>query len=141
MDHSLFWTGVALGAAGAATGWIALKVQREHREWCEGKTKVDAVVSRIAERRRQTLSEDAAGNSTGNVDALVPIARFRASNEVEYEIEAPEAPMEVGAAVEVAYDPELPSAGRGVERAPKVAIPILLMVFGAVLAAVGASRG
>ena len=56
MDHSLFWTGVALAAGGAATGWIALKVQREHREWCEGKAKAQAVVSRLARRRRQGLS-------------------------------------------------------------------------------------
>ena len=32
MDDSLFWTGVVVAAAGAATGWIAIKVQREHRE-------------------------------------------------------------------------------------------------------------
>ena len=141
MDDSLFWTGVGLAGAGVVTGLIALKVQRDHRKWCEARTRVDGMVSRIAKRRRYGLSEDAGGIDTGNVDRLVPIVRFRAANNVEYEIEAPEAPMEVGAIVAVAYDPAQPSGGRGVARAPKVLLPILMLAFGVVLAGVAASRG
>ena len=140
MDESLVWTGAVVAAAGAVFGWVALKVQREHRQWCEDKPRAEGVVSRLARRRRQGLSEDASGTPTGNVDVLVPIVRFRAANSIEYEIEAQEAPMEVGAAFQVAYDPELPSGGRGVERVPKVGIPIFLLVVGIVLAAVGAIR-
>ena len=109
---------VGLAGAGVVTGLIALKAQRDHRMWCEARTRVDGTVSRIAKRRRYGLSEDAGGIDTGNVDRLVPIVRFRAANNVEYEIEAPEAPMEVGAIVAVAYDPAQPSGGRGVARAP-----------------------
>jgi hypothetical protein len=141
MDASLAGAGAVVLAAGGLTGWIALKAQREHRRWCEGKARVEGVVSRLAARRRQGLGEDASGMSTGNVDTTVPIVRFRAGNGVEYEIEAPEAPMTVGAVVEVAYDPALPSGGRGVERVPKVGIPVALLVVGAILVAVGASRG
>ena len=141
MDDSLFWTGAVLAAAGAVTGAIALKAQRDHRKWCEARTRTEGVVSRIAARRVHGLSEDAAGMPTGNVDASIPIVRFRASNNVEYEIEAPEAPMEVGATFEVAYDPASPSAGRGVKRMPKVALPIVLLAGGAILAAIGAGRG
>ena len=141
MDDSLFWTGVVVAAAGAVFGGIAIKVQREHRQWCEGKTRVQGVVSRLARRHRQGLPEDASGNSTGNTDLLIPMVRFRATNNIEYEVEAPEAPREVGVVFEVAYDPALPSYGRGVERVPKIAIPIFLLVLGAVLVAVGASRG
>ena len=83
----------------------------------------------------------ASGMPTGNVDTTVPIVRFRAYNNVEYEIEAPEAPKEVGAAFQVAYDPAQPSGGRGVERVPKVLLPILMLAFGVVLAAVAAFRG
>ena len=86
------------------------------------------------------MSEDAAGMSTDAAGVLTPVVRFRAANNIEYDIDAPEAPREVGTEVEVAYDPALPSGGQGVDRAPKILIPIVLIVLGAILVAVGASR-
>jgi hypothetical protein len=139
MDTSLVAAGAVVGAVGLVTCWIAVRTQREHRRWCAGKSRVQATVSRMAERWQGSLSEDATGNSADPGGTTVPIARFRAANGVEYEVEAPEAPKEIGAKVEVAYDPALPSHGRGVERVSKVALPIGLIVVGAALAAAGAS--
>src|SRR5688572_2636419 len=139
-DASLIGAGVAICAAGAIFGGIALKVQRDHRRWCEGKARVKGVVSRLAERRGQGLSEDASGMPTDAAGVVTRVVRFRAANKIEYEIDAPEAPRELGTEVEVAYDPALPSGGRGVERVPKILIPVVLLVLGAILVAIGASR-
>ena len=81
------------------------------------------------------------GNSTGTAETRVSVVRFRASDNIEYEIDAPEIPLELGRVVEVAYDAEQPSGGRAVERAPKIAIPVFLVLLGAGLAAFAASRG
>ena len=139
-DTSLLGAGVFLLVAGIATGAIAIRAQSDHRRWCEGKARADGVVSRVAARRSQGLSEDAAGMPTGTAEAVVAVVRFRAANRIEYEIDAEEVPLEVGRAVPVAYDPALPSGARAVERAPKVAIPIALLAIGAGLAVIGAMR-
>ena len=131
-DTSLLGTGIFLAAFGVVTGAIALKVQRDHRLWCAGKTRVTGVVSRLAQRRTNARS--------GPSQRLVPMVRFRATNGVEYEVEADEIEREVGIPVEIAYDPALPSDGRAVKRVPKVGLPVLMILFGVVLAAVAASR-
>jgi len=137
-DSSLVVVGAVVCAAAAVFGWVAVKVQREHRQWCAGKARVDGVISRLAERRGQGLSEGASGMSTDPVYLSVAVVRFRAANGLEYEIDAPEAPRQIGTVVEVAYDPALPSGGRGVERTPKIGPSVVLLAVGAVLIAVGA---
>ena len=117
-DTSLIAVGATACALSEVFGWIALKVQREHRRFCARATRADGVVSRLGQRRDQGLSEDAVGNPTGTRYITVPVVRFRAANGTDYEIDAPEAPMTVGAAVQVAYDPAQPSGGRAVDRTP-----------------------
>ncbi|GMU63738.1 MAG: hypothetical protein AMXMBFR36_00120 [Acidobacteriota bacterium] len=103
---------------------------------------MDGVVSRLVQRRSSGgLSEDAAGMPTDPASTTIPVLRFRALDDLEYEIDAPEAPSEVGAVVAIAYDPALPSAGRAVERTPKIGCALLLLLVGAILLGVGASRG
>ena len=129
MDESLVWTGAVVAAAGAAFGWIAIKAQREHREWCRERTKVEGVVSRLVRRPSR------GSRTSGGVET--PVVRFRATNNVEYEVDAPEAPRDAGSVVEVAYDPAMPSGGRAVPRTPKLAAPVFLLVVGAILVGVG----
>ena len=140
-DTSLVAAGATLSALAAVFGGIALKVQREHRRFCAQGIRADGVVSRLAQRRGQGLSENAMGHSTGTRYITIPVARFRATNGIEYEIDAPEAPMTVGAPVQVAYDPALPSGGRVVDRTPKIGCAVVLLVLGVILVAIGSSRG
>lgn len=139
-DSSLLATGTVVLAAGAVFGWVALRTQREHRRWCSERTRAEGVVSRFAERNRPGLSEGADGTSNDPAALLVAVVRFRASNGIEYEIDAPEGPKELGAVVSVAYDPALPSDGRAVDRTPKIAFAVLLLALGALLFAVALSR-
>ena len=139
-DGSLAGAGAVVCAVGVVTAWIAVKTQREHRRWCVGKARAIGVVSRISARRTGGLSEDAGGGSADPAQIATPVVRFRAANGVEYEIDAVEAPQEVGAVVEVAYDPALPSGGRAVGRTIKILLPVVLIVLGAALLAVAVSR-
>lgn len=139
-DTSLVAIGATACVAGGIFGWIAMKTQRAHRAWCARATKVDGVVSRMAERRGQGLSEDAAGMPTGPNVFTVPVVRFRAANGIEYEIDGPEATREIGSVVQVAYAPALPSDARVVDRTPKVGCAIGIFVVGAILVVLGISR-
>ena len=139
-DTSLLYTGMVLAGVGLVTGGIALKVQWDHKRWCAKRPRLKGMVSRIAERRAQGLSEDAAGFSTGTHYRAVPVVRFQAPNGVEYEIDADEAPNEIGAEVEVAYDPAQPSGARAVQRVPKIGLCIPLIVVGGALAAYAAAQ-
>ncbi len=98
------------------------------------------MVSRFAERYRPGLSEGADGTSNDPGAVSVAVVRFRAANGIEYEIDSPEGPMELGAVVSVAYDPALPSDGRAVDRTPKIAFAVLLLALGAILIAVALTR-
>lgn len=140
MDTSLVGVGVAATALGAIFGGIALKVQRAHQAWCARGVRAEGVVSRLAERRGQGLSEDGAGMATGTHMHTVPVVRFRAASGIEYEIDAPEAPMTIGSAVEVAYETEQPSGARAVARTPKVGCALFLIAVGTVLIAIGLTR-
>ncbi|MEO7973806.1 MAG: DUF3592 domain-containing protein [Thermoanaerobaculia bacterium] len=139
-DTSLLATGAVTFAAGAVFGWVALRTQRAHRRWCAERTRAEGVVSRFAERHRAGLSEGADGTSNDPGALHVAVVRFRASNGIEYEIDSPEGPMDLGAVVPVAYDPALPSDGRTVDRAPKIAFAVLLLALGAILVAVALTR-
>lgn len=139
-DTSLIGAGAVACAIGVVSGLVAVKTQRDHRRWCAARPKVSGVVSRLAQRRSTGLSEDASGMSTGTHYTTVPVVRYRAANRIEYEIDAPEAPSEIGSAVEVAYDPELPSEARAVMRTPKVGCSVFLVIVGLVLVAIGIYR-
>lgn len=139
-DTSLVAVGATAVALSTVFGWIAIKRQLEHRAWCARGSKAEGVVSRLAERRRQGLSEDASGTPTGRAVSMVSIVRFRAANGVEYEIDAPEAPLEIGCVVQVAYVPALPSEARAIERTPKVGCAAFLLVVGVILVVIGISR-
>lgn len=115
-------------------GAIAMKSQRDHRRWCERATRCEGVVARVREAQ---WIEERPETSAGAEHQAAVIVRFRASNGVEYEIDAPEAPMEVGAVVAVAYDPEEPSGGRLVKRTPKIGCAVGLFVIGVILIVAG----
>ena len=140
-DTSLIAVGATACGLATVFAWIALKVQREHRRFCARGMRADGVVSRLGQRRGQSLSEDAMGNSTGTRYITVPVVRFRAANGSDYEIDAPEAPMTVGAPVQVAYEPAQPSGGRAVDRTPKIGCAVVLLVLGVVLVVLGSVRG
>ncbi len=141
-DSALVAVGAVAFAAATVFGWSALRAQRAHARWCESHTKAEGVVSRLVQRRvNGGLSEDAMGNSTSPTKATIPVVRFRALNGVEYEIDAPEVPHQVGAVVAIAYDPALPSGGRAVVRVPKIGCAVPLLIAGAILVAVGANLG
>ncbi len=139
-DTSLLATGAVTLAAGAVFGWVAIRTQREHRQWCSERTRAEGVVSRFTERHRPGLSEGADGRSNDPESLSVAVVRFRATNGVEYEIDSPEGPMELGAVVAVAYDPAQPADGRAVDRTPKIALAVLLLALGGILIAVALRR-
>jgi hypothetical protein len=138
-DPTLLALGALVCLLGAVFGGIALKVQREHRRWCARAMQTDGVVSRLAERRSQGLSEDASGVPTGPAVTRVAVVRFRVDG-IDYEIDAPEAPLEIGSAVRVAYEPGKPSGARAVQRVPKVGCAVVLLVLGAALVVLELSR-
>jgi hypothetical protein len=141
-DPSLVTVGAVACLAGAGFAGSALRTQRAHRRWCATRTKTDGVVSRLVDRRRAGgLIEDVAGIPADPATETVPVVRFRALDDIEYEIDAPEAPRQVGSVVAVAYDPALPSGGRAVVRSPKVGCAALLLLVGLLVLAVGASLG
>lgn len=139
-DTSLVAVGATACALSVVFGWIAIKVHREHRAWCDRGMKADGVVSRLAERRGAGLSEDAVGTPSAPSVFLMPVVRFRAANGIDYEIDAPDAPKEIGCVVKVAYEPAQPSGARAVSRPPKIGCAVVLFVVGVMLVAVGISR-
>lgn len=119
-----------------------VRVGAAHARWCASRTRTDGVVSRVVERRvNGSFSEDAGGMPTDPATITVAVVRFRALDGVEYEFDTQEVPLEVGAEVAVAYDPALPSDARAVARTPKIGCAALLLLAGAILLVVGASRG
>lgn len=140
-DTSLVAVGATTCGLSLVFGWVAIKTHRDHRRWCAQAVKADGVVSRLAERRSSGgLSEDAAGVSTGTNVGMVPVARFRADDGIEYEIDAPEAPAEIGFVILVAYEPGRPSGARVVSRTPKIGCAVVLFVVGVMLVAIGLGR-
>lgn len=139
-DTSLVAVGATVCALSAVFAWIAMKTHREHRTWCARGVKADGVVSRLAERRGMGLSEDSAGMPSGENAVRVPVVRFRAANGIEYEIDAPDAPTEIGSVVQVAYEPAQPSGARAVSRTPKIGCAVVLVIIGVALVAFGISR-
>jgi hypothetical protein len=139
-DTSLIALGAGAGALAVVFGGIAIKAYREHRQWCARGTRAEGVVSRLVERRGHGLSEDAAGMPTDAAATTVPVVRFRTADGLEYEIDAPDAPTEIGSRVEIAFEPGQPSAARAVERPPKIGCAVVLLAVGIVLLAVGLSR-
>ncbi|HYI09696.1 MAG TPA: DUF3592 domain-containing protein [Thermoanaerobaculia bacterium] len=121
---------VAAGAAACAVAaffWRAdSKAHRSHEVWCAGAAKAEGFVSRIG--RRGHLSRNAPTSSDSFY--TVPIVRFRAADGVEYEIDAADAPKTVGAPLQVAYDPNLPSGARPVPRTRKIGCSVVLLAIG-----------
>lgn len=133
---------VSAGVAACATSFAFWRMERKniraHEAWCAAAAKTDGVVSRTARRgaelsRNEPTDDDAI--------ALVPIVRFTAANGVEYEFDAPGAPRDANARVQVAYDPALPSSARMVERQGKPGCTVLLLIAGVCLIAAGILRG
>ena len=140
VDISLAAVGATTCAFATVFGWIAIKRQREHRDWCAKGIRASGVVSRLGERRGAGLSEDAAGMSTDATFHTVPVVLFRAANGIEYEIDAPDAPPTIGSVVEVAYEPAQPSGARAIHRTPKVGCAVILFVIGLTLIVIAISR-
>jgi len=140
-DGSLVAVGATTSALSVVFGWIAMKRHREHRAWCARGTKADGIVSRLAERRGSGLSEDAGGMPSDPNVHVVPVVRFRAADGIEYEIDAPDAPTEIGTVVQVAYEPALPSGARAIDATPKIGCAVVLLALGLTLLAIGISRG
>ncbi len=128
-DPSLVIVGaVACGIAGVL--WLLeSKVHRAHARWCAARTKAEGVISRIARRGHLSRNEP----TTSDEFFLVPIVRFRAVNGVEYEIDAPGGAGKVGAPIQVAYDPALPSDGRVVPRTRKLGCVVVILAIGIAL--------
>jgi hypothetical protein len=139
-DPSLIAVGATSCGLSLIFGAVSWKAHREHRAWCARGIRAEGVVSRLAERRRTGLSEDASGMPADPAAALVPVVRFRAANGIEYEIDAPDAPAQIGAAVQVAYEAAEPSGARAVERPLKIGCVVFLLVAGLLLVAIGISR-
>ena len=94
MDESLVVTGAVFCAVGLVTGAIAMKAQRDHRRWCEGKPRVEGVVTRLVRRPRPGRGHSSSsGLPSLSEPSGTPVVRFRAANKIDYEIDAPEAPM------------------------------------------------
>ena len=136
MDVSILIVAGIVFAIGAGTWLYSIKVHRAHVAWLEGKTRAIGTVTRLS--RRYIRAADGPGDEESV--SKVPIVKFRAANGGEYEVDAPDAPATIGAEVEVAYDPALPSDGRGVVRVKKVGCSVMLIVIAAALVVVALTR-
>jgi len=117
--------------------WIRIERDlRAHRDWCAHAAKADGVVARIGQREWLSRNKPASDDRV----LAVPVVRFRAKNGGEYEFDAPDAPGEVGAAVEVAYDPEVPSTARTVVMLRRGGCVAVMFVAGVVLVGWGAMQ-
>lgn len=128
-DVPLFVIGVALLFLAAFFWFTEAKKKREHQKWCASRVTTEGVVSRIALRGHYSKNAPTSDEKKWSV----PIVRFRASDGVEYEIDAANVRRRVGIAVMVAYDPASPSSGLPVAYTPKVGCSIVLAVIGIVL--------
>lgn len=136
MPDSTFLIAGALAAAGAAIGFLAeLKEKREHHAFCTTAARAEGVVSRISERGHATKNE-----RSEEEKFEVPIVRFRAADGAEYEFDAPHLPRTLGMAVEVAYDPVLPSNARPLQRQRRSGCAIFLAALALILIANGMIR-
>lgn len=95
------------------------------------------MVSRIGQRGWHSRNEP-----TGDEEhvSTVPVVRFKAANGVEYEFDAGDAPSRVGAVVQVAYDPALPSTARVESQRRKLGCVVFVLVVGLALILWGAAR-
>lgn len=135
-DTSLIATGGTAAALGLVFAIASWKSQRDHNAWTRDKTRARGVVSRIGLRGH--LSRNKPTFDDGGL--AVPVVRFTAENGADYEIDAGDAPHRVGAEVEVAYDPALPSDGRMVARTPKIGCAAVLLAIGVALVIAGLFR-
>jgi hypothetical protein len=97
----------ALGAAFAES-----RAAPRHRTLTERWTRAQGTVSRISNPYHLSRNRPRSGDRK----RTVPVVRFRASDGVEYEFDDHCAPRQVGASVEIAYDPTLPSGARVANR-------------------------
>lgn len=145
-DTSIATAGVSACVLAVILWWKAKKTHREHQVWCATRSKADGIVSRIGLRGHLSRNAPTESSLSFSDDSLtqgsraIAVVRFTASNGVDYEIDAPEAALEVGARIPVAYDPALPSDGRAIEHTPKVGCSVILLLAGIVLIVAGFVR-
>jgi hypothetical protein len=113
--------------------WRERKAHREHVAWCAAATKVEGAVSRLGTRDHLSRNKP---TDDDNI-SIVPVVRFRAANNVDYEIDCRDAPRTIGAPVAVAYDPALPSSARAVARVPRIGCAAIALLIGVALAVWG----
>ena len=89
------------------------------------------MVSRVGQRDHLSRNKPTDSDSI----TTVPVVRFKAANGVEYEFDAPGAPLKVGTPVAVAYDPALPSSARTLVRTRRIGCAAILLIAALVLAA------
>lgn len=112
---------LCLAAVAAA---IEVRDQRRHDRFCSRAARTQGVVSRLA-RRHLSRNEPAFDDPNRGL----PIVRFTASNGIEYEFDARDAPREVGSEVVVAYLEKQPSSSRLARRQRKPGCVVILLVL------------
>ena len=135
-DPSLIAVGAASCGLATIWWWSERKAHRAHVTWTVNAVKADGVVSRLARRRHLSRNEP----TTSDNLSMVPIVRFRAADGVEYEIDAPDAPRTIGAAVPVGYELASPSSARPLQRTRRLGCAAFLLVVGIALIAIGLAR-
>jgi hypothetical protein len=140
-DTSLMIAGAVSCVAGAGFWWMEIAEERKHRSKLATYARGRGVVSRIAIRGWLSKNEptELAIEDDEKVKK-VPVVRFRASDGAEYEFDAPDAPHTIGAEVDVAYDPAIPSSAQMTTRQKKPGCAIILFVIGIALIAYGALK-
>jgi hypothetical protein len=111
------WFDVAIAATvtlllALASRWKMQREWREHRNWLAGKVRVSGVVERFS------ISE---GSFESSQTTYTPVIVYRAHSGHLYSIHGETAATQepaIGTAVDVAYDPALPSTARVVNEAP-----------------------
>ena len=122
----LILTGAALCAIGLLLLFQQERDFRAHRRWCAKAAKAEGAVARIGRRNWHSRNEPTSDDSY----QTVPVVRFRAASGAEHEFDAREAPAQVGAAVEVAYDPALPSNAKVVTRKRQPGCGVVFLAVG-----------
>ncbi|HEY5611771.1 MAG TPA: DUF3592 domain-containing protein [Thermoanaerobaculia bacterium] len=136
-DLSLIAVGATACGIASALGWVEERAHRKHQQWCaNAPAKAEGVVSRIGTRGYHSRNKP---TESDTVHAM-PIVRFRAANGVEYEVDAPSAPHEVGTPQQVAYDPASPTDARVVARPRKHGCAVVLLAAGIALLIFGIVR-
>jgi hypothetical protein len=105
-DVSLLLVAAVLFAAGILERFFDTRQRRRDRQWIDGASRTEGVVSRIITR------ESYSSFSERTEITVTPVVLFRAPNGVQYEFEAKTGVGGVGSKVVVAFNPALPSDAR-----------------------------